>query len=518
MNNPAEPSTGSSSAPSGPPAKQTVGGVTYSAADSSYFEKRQLRRYARVWSLWALGVGAVISGHYSGWNLGLAGGFGGMLVAVLIISMMYWGLCFSLAELSPAMPHTGGAYSFARSAMGPWGGMITGLAESIEYILTPAVIVFFIGSYMTAIFETPTSAQPIWWAAFYAIFLLLNLRGVELSFKVTVGVTLGALAVLVLYWVTALPQIDFNRWALNIGAGADGKPVEIPNGGGPWFPFGLKSVVIAMPFAVWLFLAIEQLPLAAEESYDPKRDMPKGLLLGMATLTISALLILFLNSSVGATTGERMHGSFSLATSAEPLLDGFRVIFGAGLAKTLSFLAVIGLIASFHTIIFAFGRQIYSLSRAGYYLPFLSMTHGKHRVPHVALYAGSIVGFVVMLCVCYGYGAERGGAVIGGTLLNMAVFGAMISYAMQALAFILLRIKLPQMERPYRSPFGIPGAMLTLVLALVTLAFQLQDPVYRIGVIAAAVWYALGLLYFAVIGRHKLILSPEEEFALQSAK
>ena len=165
MNNPADSPSDSSSAPS-PQGKQTVGGVTYSAADSTYFEKRQLRRYARVWSLWALGVGAVISGHYSGWNFGLAGGFGGMLVAVLVISLMYWGLCFSLAELSPAMPHTGGAYSFARSAMGPWGGMITGLAESIEYILTPAVIVFFIGTYMSAIFDTPTAAQPIWWAAF----------------------------------------------------------------------------------------------------------------------------------------------------------------------------------------------------------------------------------------------------------------------------------------------------------------------------------------------------------------
>ena len=516
MNNPAEQT--SSSAPS-PQGKQTVGGVTYSAADSTYFEKRQLRRYARVWSLWALGVGAVISGHYSGWNLGLAGGFGGMLVALLVISLMYWGLSFSLAELSPAMPHTGGAYSFARSAMGPWGGMVTGLAESIEYILTPAVIVFFIGSYMSAIFETPAAAQPIWWAAFYAAFLLLNLRGVELSFKVTVAVTLGALAVLALYWITALPQIDFSRWALNITSGPDGKPAELPNGGGPWFPFGLKSVIIAMPFAVWLFLAIEQLPLAAEESFDPRKDMPKGLLLGMATLTISALLILFLNSSIGATTDNRMRGAFSLATSAEPLLDGFRVIFGSGLAKTLSFLAVIGLIASFHTIIFAFGRQIYSLSRAGYYLPFLSMTHGKHRVPHVALYAGSLIGFAVMLCVWFALGSERGGAVIGGTLLNMAVFGAMISYAMQALSFILLRIKRPNMDRPYRSPFGIPGAAITLLLSLLTLSFQLQDAVYRVGVYAAAAWYALGLLYFALIGRHRLILSPEEEFALnQSTK
>jgi len=327
-------------------------------------------------------------------------------------------------------------------------------------------------------------------------------------------VTLAALAVLVMYWVSALPNVDFSRWALNIGPGADGKPVELPNGGGPWFPFGVRSVIMAMPFAVWLFLAIEQLPLAAEESYDPKKDMPKGLLLGMATLTVSALLVLFLNASVGKASGEGMHGAFSLATSAEPLLDGFRVIFGSGIAKTLAFLAVIGLIASFHTIIFAFGRQIYSLSRAGYYFPFLSKTHGKHRVPHVALYVGSILGFAIMLCVWLALGTERGGAVIGGTLLNMAVFGAMISYAMQALAFILLRVKRPEMERPYRSPFGIPGAVITLVLALLTLAFQLQDPVYRVGVYAAAAWYAIGLIYFGLIGRHKLILSPEEEFAL----
>ncbi len=80
-----------------------------------------------------------------------------------------------------------------------------------------------------------------------------------------------------------------------------------------------------------------------------------------------------------------MHGSFSLATSGEPLLDGFRVLYGNAAAKMLAFLAVIGLIASFHTIIYAYGRQIYSLARAGYYLPFMSLTNGK-KVPHMALY------------------------------------------------------------------------------------------------------------------------------------
>src|SRR5688572_32866028 len=91
------------------------GGVNYKQVAADYFQNRGLKRYAKVWSLWALGVGAVISGHYSGWNFGLAHGFGSMLVAGLIIAAMYWGLIFSLAEMSPALPHTGAAYSFARS-------------------------------------------------------------------------------------------------------------------------------------------------------------------------------------------------------------------------------------------------------------------------------------------------------------------------------------------------------------------------------------------------------------------
>ena len=64
------------------PSKQTLLTATYIAVAPAYFERRGLRRYAGIWSLWALGVGAVISGHFSGWNLGLAaGGWGGMLIA-----------------------------------------------------------------------------------------------------------------------------------------------------------------------------------------------------------------------------------------------------------------------------------------------------------------------------------------------------------------------------------------------------------------------------------------------------
>jgi len=487
------------------------GGVSYQQVGADYFEKRGLRRYAKVWSLWALGVGAVISGHYSGWNFGLANGFGSMLVAGLIIAAMYWGLIFSLAEMSPALPHTGAAYSFARSAMGPWGGMFTGLAESIEYIITPAVIVFFIGSYLQPIFGTAEQYQPLYWIGAYAVFLFLNLYGVELSFRVSVFVTVGALAVLAVYWVSAIPHFDLHRWALNIAVDpASGAAVELPDGNGAWFPFGWKGVLATLPFAVWLFLAIEQLPLAAEESADPKKDMPKGLIAGMSTLMLSATLICFLNAGIGSADG--MHGAFSLSSSNWPLLDGFNVSFGAGaIAKVLALFATIGLIASFHTIIYAYGRQIYSLARAGYYLPFMSLTNTR-KVPHMALFAGTALGLVTMLILWFTTGAKRGD-VIGAILLNMAVFGAMISYAMQGLSFIVLRTKMPDIVRPYRSPLGVFGATMTIVIALVTLWYQLQDPKYQKAVYAVAIFYVLGILYFAFYGRSRLILSPEEEFA-----
>ena len=71
------------------------------------------------------------------------------------------------------------------------------------------------------------------------------------------------------------------------------------------------------------------------------------------------------------------------------------------------------------------------------------------------------------------------------------------------------------MDRPYRSPFGNPGAWITVIIALVTIFYQLSDSTYRVGVIGVAIWFAAGILYFALIGRHRLILSPEEDFAMQ---
>src|SRR5688500_16826434 len=188
--------------------------VQYTKVDQAYFEKRGLRRYAGVWSLWALGVGAVISGHFSGWNFGLANGWGGMLVAGIIIAIMYLGLVFCIAEMSPALPHTGAAYSFARTAMGPWGGFVTGLFENVEYVIAPAVICTFVAAIFASVAGLDVAFYPVLWALLYAIFLALNIFGVALSYRVTLLVTVVSLLGLVAFWIVGISSFDFGRWAL----------------------------------------------------------------------------------------------------------------------------------------------------------------------------------------------------------------------------------------------------------------------------------------------------------------
>ncbi|MGH8926460.1 MAG: amino acid permease [Acidimicrobiia bacterium] len=477
------------------------GSVTYHNVDQSYFNERGLRRHAGVWSLWALGVAAVISGDFSGWNLGLdAGGFGGLLIATVIITVMYFGLCYSIAEMSPALPHTGGAYSFARSAMGPWGGFITGLAENIEYVVTTATVGYFAAVYTQSVLDILLGWQVhvlLLLAIYYVIFLGLNIAGIEATMRFSVAICLLSLAVLAVYFVMAIPSFDSSR--LNDIAPAAG--------GTPFLPFGLGGVFLALPMAIWFYLAIEELPLAAEESMDPKRDVPKATIWGLVTLVITGFLVLFLNTGVT--------GAEAIRLSGEPLLDAFRAILGTDrevVAALLGVAAISGLIASFHTIIFAYGRNIYSLSRAGYFPHWMSVTHGTRKTPWLALLLGAVIGFGLAVVL---YLRDPGATgPVGGALLRMAVFGGVISYAMQCLSFILLRRNLPNIARTYRSPVGVPGAAIAGLIALAALAATLANPDYQLAVYAAAVWFILGIAYFAAAGRHKLVLSPEEEFAM----
>ena len=485
-------------------------GATYKPAAAGYFEKRSLKRSAGFWGLWGIGIAAVVSGDFSGWNSGIGTtGWGALFIATLFIAVMYFALIFSIGEMSAAQPHTGGAYSFARSALGPWGGFVTGLAETVEYVVTTAVVVWFSAIYADSAIAGVLGVdavlpQWLWWIILYAAFIVLNSVGASIGFRFALVVAIISIAVILFFVITALASgaVDFTK-LLDIA----------PEGGEPgqFLPFGAIGILFALPFAIWFFLGIEELPLAAEEATNPQKDIPRAGVWGIITLTVLGLLVLVLNPAVT--------GSAAIATgtdAGEPLLAGFRAVLGTQLASLLAFFALIGLLASLQGIMFAYGRNMYSLSRAGYYPKVLSLTSARFKTPIVALVVGGVVGFLILIFVLIVLPliSADAAAAASGIILLVAVFGAVISYVMQMVSFIVLRKKFPNAKRPYKSPVGVAGAVVAGLIAVAAFLGIVLNETFRPAVITFLVIYVVGLALFALIGRHQLVLSPEEEYAL----
>jgi ethanolamine permease len=465
-----------------------AGRVDYERAGSDYLQKRQLRRGAAGWVLLAgLGVAYVISGDFAGWNFGLAeGGWGGLLIATALMATMYTCMVFGLAELATAMPVAGAGYGFARRALGPLGGFATGTAILIEYAIAPAAIATFIGGYVEALgLFGLTSGWPVYLAC-YAIFIGIHLYGVGEALKVMLGITVVAVLALIAFVVGMLPRFSFDK-LLDI-------PPTDAFGASAFLPFGVAGVLAALVYGIWFFLAVEGVPLAAEEARDPKRDMPRGIIAAVFVLVVFAALMLFV--------GPGAAGSSAIQDSDNPLPLAIRTAFGGDtwLAQFVNYVGLAGLVASFFSIIYAYSRMLFALSRAGYLPRRLSVT-GKRKTPYLALIVPGAIGFVLA-------SVTENGAL----LINIAVFGATVSYVLMMVSHIVLRVREPSLARPYRTPGGIVTTSVALVLAVAAVVAT-----FVVDVLAAAITagiFVVALAYFWFYSRHHLVANaPEEEFA-----
>lgn len=451
--------------------------------NEEYLAQRQLKKGAAGWILLAgLGVSYVISGDFAGWNFGIAqAGWGGFVIAAVLMGIMYLTLVLSLAEMSAAIPAAGGGYSFARQAMGPTGGYLTGLAVLIEYTLAPAAIVIFIGS---AVNELIGIDGPIVYALFYLIFVGIHIFGTGEALKVMMVISGLAVLAIITTAVVLLPEFDAARLF----------DIEPAVNGTEFLPMGVYGVWAALPFAMWLFLAVEGVPLAAEEAKDPAKDVPKGIIAAIIFLLFTAVLVVVL---VTGAAGAKVTGE-----SAVPLVDALNMTGHNNVATMVNILGLAGLVASFFSIIYGYSRLVFALSRAGYLPQKLSLT-SKRKVPVRSLVYPGILGFVISLT------GE------GDLILSMAVVGATVSYAMMSGSHILLRIKQPELKRPYKTPGGIVTSSISFVLSLVALT-----GVYAYDVRAflfTLVLFIVGMAYYFLIGRHNLVAATaEEEFALLS--
>ncbi|WP_454175103.1 ethanolamine permease [Gordonia sputi] len=459
----------------------TTAAASSTASSTDYLDKRRLKTGTAGWVLLAgLGVSYVISGDYSGWNFGLEqGGFGGLAIAAVIIAAMYFAMVLGMAEMSSALPAAGGGYTFARRALGTWGGMATGTAVLIEYAIAPAAIATFIGAYVESLHLFGITDG--WWVylAVYALFIGVHLAGVGEALKVMFVITAIALVGLIVFAIAALGDFSWSNLT-------DIAPTDAA-GASSFLPHGYLGIWAAIPFAIWFFLAVEGVPLAAEEAKDPARNVPRGIIAAMCALICTCALVLFLVPGAG--------GASAMQSSGNPLVEAL----GSGTAHTVvNYIGLAGLVASFFSIIYAYSRQLFALSRAGYLPKSLSVTNSR-KSPTLALIVPGIVGFILSLT---GQGA---------TLLNMAVFGAALSYVLMMVSHIVLRIREPELPRPYRTPGGIVTTAFALVIAVLALvATFLVDIKAATGCLIV---FALFMTYFGLYSRNRLVFaSADEEF------
>ena len=457
-----------------------------------YLERRTLRRGSAGWVLLTgLGVAYVVSGDYSGWNFGLAeGGFGGLAIAMVLMGLMYTCMVFALAELSSVLPTAGGGYGFARRALGPWGGFLTGTAILIEYVLAPAAIAIFIGDYVESLgLFGLTSGWPVYLACF-VIFIGIHLWGVGEALRFSFVVTGIAVVALLVFAVGALPDFD--------ASSLDDIAVDTSAfGSSSWLPMGLLGIWAAFPFGMWFFLGVEGVPLAAEETKDPARTLPRAIRWSMGILVVLALLTFF------AAAGAR--GSDAIQGAGNPLVEALQPDGKATqLSRIVNYAGLAGLVASFFSLIYAGSRQLFALSRAGYLPRFLSLTSGR-KAPYLGLLVPGAIGF--SLAAATGDGAR---------MLNIAVFGATISYALMSLSHIVLRRREPGLERPYRTPGGVLTSSVALVLACAALVATFLVDVT--AALIALLVYVVAVAYFGFYSRKHLVAkAPEEEFAALAA-
>ena len=361
---------------------ETASVISSSAEVSSaeYFAQRQLKQGTVGWLLLiGLGVAYVISGDFAGWNFGIAqGGWGGMFIATALAALMYLCLCLSMSEMSTMMPTAGGGYSFARAAFGPFGGYLTGTAILIEYAIAPAAIAVFIGGYCESLFGI--NGWMIYLAC-YAIFMGIHLKGAGEALKIMFAITLVAAVALVVFIGAMIPHFNAqNLFDIPVSTGV----------GASLFTSWLLGHLGRGSFCYLVFLAVEGVPLAAEEAKDPAKSLPRGLIGAMLILTAFAMLILFLGAGAA--------GASTLQNSGAPLVDALVKVYGTNtwLATFVNFVGLAGLIASFFSIIYAYSRQIFALSRAGYLPTSLSLTN-KNKAPYLAIIIPGIIGFLLSL-------------------------------------------------------------------------------------------------------------------------
>ena len=241
--------------------------MTNPVSDNEKKDVEQLLTEAEIYSdlnvswfkIWMLGITIVIGGQYFSWNVALEAGFGSCIISILLIGLAYIMLCVGNAELTSAVPFSGGAYGLARLTLGFCPGFIVGMCESVEYIIYVASSAISLSMMIAQLTNTSAEMVPVYCLVFYVIAITLNVLGGRAFWWTCTVLGIVSLAIVVVYCLGSLPWVSMSRNAPTKEiTGSDDTMAS-----NQWFVGGMSMFMTVLPLAPWFFVGVESLNLCA---------------------------------------------------------------------------------------------------------------------------------------------------------------------------------------------------------------------------------------------------------------
>lgn len=486
-------------------------------------EKKSLKRQLGATQLTLLGIGAVIgTGIFvltaeAGQKAGP-----GMMLAFIIAAIVCALAALAYSELASMVPVSGSAYTYTYGVLGELIAWVVGWALGLEYGIGAAVVTVGWAGYMNGLLAhsdlfglvqpgalaLPEALRtgPFAGGSFNLLAFLIALVvtwllviGTSKSAKVNSVLVAIKILALTLFIAIALPVATSNT--------SNFSPF-LPGGWGS--PLGGVGVLGAAASIFFAYVGFDAISTAAEETKNPNRNIPIGLIGSLTICTIFYLLVGY--AAVGAVGAQPIMGadglplepgsaafaaacvgSEALVCSNEPLAHVLRVIGWPNLGNWIGIAAILALPSVILMMMFGQTRIFFTMSRDGLLPEKLSRVHPTFHTPHVITI---ITGLVVAFC---------GGLFPVGKLADTSNSGTLLAFAMVAIGVLVLRKQQPDRPRPFRTPFAwivCPLAVAGCLLLFVNLSM--------VAKMVFAGWAVLGLIVYWLYGyrRSHLVREP----------
>lgn len=441
---------------------------------------KSLKRTLSAWDLVSFGIGCIIGvgifvlpGHEAAIHAGPAIS---LSFAIAAAACACAALCY--AELSSMIPVAGSAYTYGYATLGEIFAWIIGWDLILEYMVGASLV-------------------SIGWSGYFVNFLNKSMETFGYSFPSCLAAPpfltehpglINLPAVLIVLMLTALlvrgikESSNVNRWVVIIKILVILFFIAIavwhinPTNWTPFMPFGFKGVMTAAAIVFLAFVGFDAVSTAAEEAKDPQIDVPIGIL---GSLFIATILYI---SVAAIMTGVVPYGQFK--DVAEPIALVMNVINKPFASILISVGAIAGMTSVILVLIMAQPRILFAMSRDGLLPPFLSKVHEKYRTP---FWPTIITGLIV---------AIASGFTPIGVVAELCSIGTLAAFAIVSGGVLVLRIRRPEIPRPFKVPL-FPWIPLLGLLACLGLMFSLTFITW----IRFLAWLAIGFIVYFFYGR-----------------